>query len=64
VYQAKNVFSAGFLRQKLEYIDSNPLQPDWNLAECPEEYLWSSARFYPTEGRALIPLSDSNELLG
>ena len=54
----------GDVVREFKYIHSNPLQPDWNLAECPEEYLWSSARFYLTEGRALIPLSDANELLG
>ncbi len=63
-YQAKNLFSPGFLRQKLEYIHNNPLQPHWNPAKSPEEYLWSSARFYRVGGRALIPLSDANELLG
>ena len=62
-YQAKNVFSAAFLRQKAEYIHNNPVQPHWGLVEKPEDYLWSSARFYLTEGRALIPLSDMGELL-
>ena len=50
--------------REFKYIHSKPLQPDWNLAECPEEYLWSSACLYLTEGRALIPLSAANELLG
>jgi putative transposase len=62
-YQAKNVFSPAFLRQKLDYIHHNPIQPHWRLAEQPEQYLWSSARFYLTGGRALIPLSDARELL-
>ena len=62
-YQAKNVFSPTFLRQKLDYIHDNPTQPHWNLVERPEDYVWSSARFYLTGGRALIPLSDARELL-
>jgi REP element-mobilizing transposase RayT len=62
-YQAKNVLSPAFLRQKIEYIHNNPVQPDWALVERPEDYLWSSARFYLAEGRALIPLSDAGELL-
>jgi putative transposase len=62
-YQAKNVFSPAFLCQKLDYIHNNPVQPQWHLAERPEAYLWSSARFYLAEGRALIPLSDARELL-
>ena len=62
-YQAKNVYSAAFLRQKLDYIHNNPVQPHWQLAETPEQYMWSSARFYAGEGRALLPLSDARELL-
>ena len=63
-YQAKNVYSAQFLTQKLDYIHNNPLQPHWRLAESPELYPWSSARFYARTERALIPLSDARELLG
>ena len=35
-------------QQKLNYIHFNPLDEKWNLADCPENYLWSSARFYET----------------
>jgi len=62
-YQAKNVFSPGFLRQKLDYTHNNPVQPHWHLVELAEDYVWSSARFYLINGRALIPLSDARELL-
>jgi putative transposase len=62
-YQAKNIFSPDFMRQKMEYIHNNPIQPHWQLAGRPEEYPWSSARFYLGGGRALIPLSDARELL-
>ena len=62
-YQAKNIFSPSFLRQKLDYIHNNPVQPHWRLAKTPELYPWSSARFYAGEGRALLPLSDARELL-
>jgi len=62
-YQAKNVFSPGFLRQKVDYIHGNPVQPHWALTESPEEYVWSSARYYLTRGRAVIPLTDVGELL-
>jgi REP element-mobilizing transposase RayT len=34
--------------QKLDYIHLNPLNSRWNLAEKPEDYKWSSARFYET----------------
>lgn len=34
------------VEQKLEYIHTNPLQERWNLASQPENYYWSSAKFY------------------
>jgi putative transposase len=34
------------LEQKLDYIHNNPLNEKWNLAKRPEEYYWSSAKFY------------------
>lgn len=36
------------LHQKLNYIHLNPLAERWNLALRPEDYKWSSARFYET----------------
>jgi putative transposase len=33
-------------KQKLEYIHLNPLQEKWNLVTRPEDYKWSSAKFY------------------
>jgi putative transposase len=32
--------------QKLDYIHNNPLQEKWQLSKAPEEYLYSSAKFY------------------
>jgi len=32
--------------QKLDYIHLNPIQHKWQLADVPENYKWSSARFY------------------
>ena len=34
--------------QKLDYIHLNPLQEKWSMVELPEDYKWSSARFYLT----------------
>ncbi|MEO6949480.1 MAG: transposase, partial [Ginsengibacter sp.] len=34
--------------QKLEYVHFNPMHEEWVLADCPENYRWSSARFYET----------------
>ena len=36
------------LEQKIDYIHLNPLQERWLLCEKPEDYEWSSARFYET----------------
>jgi hypothetical protein len=38
--------SRKLIEQKLEYIHLNPLQEKWNLARRPEDYRWSSAKFY------------------
>jgi putative transposase len=62
-YLAKDVFSADFLRQKMTYVHNNPCQPHWSLAERPEDYIWSSARFYLIEEPAIIPLDNANFLL-
>jgi putative transposase len=42
----KECWSEPFLLQKLTYIHQNPCQPHWRLANIPEDYFWSSARFY------------------
>jgi len=34
------------LEQKLEYIHLNPIREKWRLADLPENYYYSSARFY------------------
>lgn len=57
-YLAKSVFTPDFLRQKIEYIHNNPLQPQWTLAESAEAYPWSSARYYLTGEPALIPVQN------
>lgn len=62
-YDARDVFSFDFLEQKLDYIHNNPCQSQWQLAEQPEGYRWSSARFY-VEGRpAVIGVDDVREFL-
>ena len=34
------------IEQKLDYIHLNPLQEKWNLVDKPENYRWSSSKFY------------------
>ncbi|MGM9476777.1 transposase [Pedobacter sp. GSP4] len=36
------------LEQKIDYIHLNPLQERWQLCQNPEDYDWSSAKFYET----------------
>lgn len=40
--------SREMLEQKLNYIHLNPLQTKWTLVDRPEDYKWSSSRFYET----------------
>lgn len=62
-YNAKDIFSPEFLLQKMTYMHNNPCQPRWHLAESPEDYIWSSARFYLLRESAIIPLDSVNHLL-
>ena len=41
-----DLYSRKVVNQKLTYIHSNPLQDKWQLAERPEDYWFSSYRFY------------------
>lgn len=43
-----DLWSPQVLTQKLDYIHNNPMQPKWRLADSPENYRYSSARFYET----------------
>ncbi|MGV3588964.1 MAG: transposase [Adhaeribacter sp.] len=40
------LWSTKVLEQKLDYIHRNPVQEKWQLADLPENYYYSSARFY------------------
>ena len=62
-YNAKEVFSPDFLIQKMNYIHNNPCQPHWHLVEKPEDYVWSSARFYLLGKPAIIPLDNVEVLI-
>jgi putative transposase len=62
-YDARDVFSIKFLQQKMDYIHHNPCQPQWKLVKSPEEYLWSTARFYLDGKPCVIPVDDVREFL-
>jgi putative transposase len=40
------VYSREVMEQKLDYIHNNPVSGKWRLARIPEEYVFSSARYY------------------
>lgn len=41
-----DLFNEKFLLQKLNYIHNNPCQPKWELVTHPNDYLFSSSRYY------------------
>jgi len=60
----KNIFSEGFLREKMEYIHNNPINKNWHLVEERAEYPFSSAQFYDKGEETIIAIDDVRELLG
>ena len=40
------LWSTQVFEQKMDYIHNNPVQEKWKLADLPENYYYSSARFY------------------
>ena len=43
-----DLFTGTVFKQKVDYIHNNPIQEKWKLALLPEDYKYSSARFYET----------------
>lgn len=43
-----DLWTPAVFMQKLDYIHNNPLQEKWRLVELPEDYKYSSAKFYYT----------------
>ena len=41
-----DLYSEKVFDQKFDYIHHNPLQDKWKLADYPEDYKYSSAKFY------------------
>jgi len=40
------LFTQKVIEQKINYIHFNPVHPKWKLAEVPQQYKYSSAKFY------------------
>ena len=47
-YDETYLITRAILETKLDYIHTNPLQEKWSLVKSPEDYDYSSARFYET----------------
>jgi REP element-mobilizing transposase RayT len=61
--QAKNIHSPAFLRQKLDYIHSNPLAKHWRLAHDRADYVYSSACYYDSGATPIVEIDDVGEWL-
>jgi REP element-mobilizing transposase RayT len=46
-----DLYNEEIFLQKLKYIHANPIQPKWNLCKHPEDYFYSSAKFYESGGK-------------
>jgi putative transposase len=61
--QAKNIYSAGFLRQKLEYIHNNPVRHTEFQSLNRADYPYSSACFYDRGEPAVISIDDIRQIM-
>jgi len=43
-----DIYSRNVFIEKLNYIHHNPVQGKWNLCRYPEDYKYSTAKFYET----------------
>ena len=59
--QAKNIYSAKFLIQKMEYIHNHPVSKDWKLVDDRADYEYSSVCFYDKGIKPIIPITDIKE---
>lgn len=62
-FDIKECLTQKFIKQKLNYIHHNPCSGKWMLADCPENYLYSSAKFYSTGEQQLFPVTHIQELM-
>ena len=61
--QAKNIHSADFLLQKVEYIHNNPINIGWELVKDRIDYCYSSACFYDRDIKPIIEVDDLRKIL-
>jgi REP element-mobilizing transposase RayT len=60
-FDLKLCYSYKFLKQKLDYMHSNPVSKKWNLVKDVIDYLHSSARFYETGDQSVYEVQHVNE---
>ena len=62
-FDIKECITQKFIIQKLDYIHNNPCTGKWMLADSPENYLHSSAKFYFTGIAGIFPITHVQELM-
>jgi len=58
----KECRTSAFIQQKLNYMHWNPCKEENKLAELPEQYMHSSAKFYLTGEQGIYPVTSYMEL--
>ena len=61
-FDIKECLTQKFIKQKLDYIHNNPCSGKWMLADCSENYVHSSAKFYTT-GEEIYPVTHIQQLM-
>ena len=62
-YDARDVYSIGFLQQKMDYIHHNPCQPQWKLVET-RKIIFGQRRDFILAGKpCVIPIEALSEFL-
>ncbi|MBS1738756.1 MAG: hypothetical protein JSS98_19420 [Bacteroidetes bacterium] len=59
----KECFTEKFIIQKLNYIHFNPCTDKWNLSDCPENYMHSSAKYYDTGVQGIYLIDNIMKML-
>jgi len=62
-FDIKECVTLEFIKQKLNYIHFNPCTGKWNLADCPENYLHSSAGFYADGVQGIFPIDHIMQIM-
>jgi hypothetical protein len=61
-FDGKFCFSQAMIEQKLNYMHENPCRGSWNLANNPQDYKHSSARYYLTGVYSVYEVTNYREM--